>query len=164
MKKIQVLLLLLLAIGSSGVAQSVSKSVIAADGGETTVNNITYTYTIGETVIANTTASSYIISQGFHPNSDGVSAIENVKSDATLSVYPNPIGDILNVDITQGNPAQLVLQVYDATGKSCLMPQSVSAMATQQTQVDFSSLPSGNYILSIQQGNRTQSSVRIVKQ
>lgn len=166
MKKIQAILLLLLAVwcGGNVAAQSVSKIVLASNGGETVTTPYTYIWTIGESVIANTTASSYIITQGFHPDSETPNDVKNIGNNVQLSVSPNPASDVLNVKISNANNGNLVLQVYDMSGRNCLPAQQVAGGTEKNTAVDFSSLPAGTYHISILNGTQKQNTVTVIKQ
>ncbi|MBP6731290.1 MAG: T9SS type A sorting domain-containing protein [Chitinophagales bacterium] len=166
MRKTKAILLLLSAIWCSGgaTAQSVSKSVLASNGGETITTPYIYTWTTGESIIANTTVVSYIITQGFHPNGDAATGIQKVESTIGLNVYPNPTGDVLNVQISNVAEGNLVLQVYDVNGKLCLPLQAIGTGAGQNTNLNFSSLTSGTYYISVLKGTQKQNTVTVIKQ
>lgn len=166
MRTIKAMLMLLAAVGCSGsaVAQSASKTVMASGGGEVVTTPYIYTWTTGESVIANTTVSSYIITQGFHPNGDGSTGIEPVTNTPGMHVYPNPTGDVLNVQFLNPADGNLLLQVYDMSGRVCLPQQAVTPGAGQTTRLNFSTLPAGTYYISAVKGMQKQNTVTVVKQ
>ncbi len=165
MKKIQAILLLLLAVGGGSLmAQSVSKTVLASNGGETITTPYTYTWTIGESVIANTSVPSYIITQGFHPISATTTGVAEIESNVQLSVFPNPASDVLNVKIANPSGGSLALQVYDVSGKMCLPAKYLTDGVSQSTELNFSSLPSGTFYISILNGTKKQNTVTVIKQ
>ncbi|MBK8845238.1 MAG: T9SS type A sorting domain-containing protein [Bacteroidetes bacterium] len=72
----------------------------------------------------------------------------------TLTVYPNPVSDILNLQVPidmQGT--DVTVTVYDALGSLKLEVKSLK-INTDATQIDCSSLSNGIYIISIQSEER----------
>lgn len=81
---------------------------------------------------------------------EAMGTIENELS--TISVYPNPVKDILNIN-AQKNVEKA--EVYNLSGQLVLT-------AKNQNQVDMSTLPAGNYVVRIFSGDDVKS-IKIIK-
>jgi hypothetical protein len=68
----------------------------------------------------------------------------------TWSVYPNPASDMLRVNLPDVNSNQIVL--YDVSGK---MIYNRQVSKDRVESIDVSSMPSGVYILSFENGTQT---------
>lgn len=73
-----------------------------------------------------------------------VSAIEDVNVENESNVYPNPVGDVLNV-ITSNNPMKK-FQLLNSTGQIILS----GVLEGQYGAIDFQSIPKGVYNLRLQ--------------
>jgi len=79
---------------------------------------------------------------------------------AVLTIAPNPVRDVLNLNFTMPEANTLKLLVYDAMGKLVLQQAKVAvAKGSNQLSMDMSQLASGTYYL-MAEGN----AVKILKQ
>lgn len=69
---------------------------------------------------------------------------ENIIEDEEISLYPNPVIDVLNIDFNFGD-TDAELSIFDITGKK-VFNQNIE---NNNKQIDLSSLISGVYILNI---------------
>jgi hypothetical protein len=70
-------------------------------------------------------------------------------SSLNLSVFPNPVSDLLNVTFNMPVAGVSKIEVFNYTGQ-LLIEKSLNATADlQQVKVDVSTLPSGNYFVRI---------------
>lgn len=151
----------------SADAQSIEKNVTASGGKTYTVGSIALEFTVGEVFTNTLNTAGNSITQGFHqPNLFAARMMENengelqevseeqitVKlSDKTLrqfdaQVFPNPTTDYLNLKLNSTEFENPVVTVSTFDGKLL----SKSAMTSESTQIDFTSLSSGTYIVKIQ--------------
>lgn len=82
---------------------------------------------------------------------------------ASFTVYPNPVGDMLNVNITATGTAALTLQLYDSKGSLIKTFQANLLQGVNQLAFTIVSLPAGTYLLNALWGN-THHTSQIVKQ
>ena len=73
---------------------------------------------------------------------EGVSSVDE-RLATRLAVFPNPVGDVLNVRPAEGMTGTLTLRIVDMSGREVLRRQDVAADAG--VRVDVSSLPRGSY-------------------
>jgi hypothetical protein len=80
----------------------------------------------------------------------GVEDVNNMPF--AVSAHPNPVSDILTVDITGKLAKGATLTIVDVTGKVLIN----TLVNDHNTDVNMSALPSGNYILKYSDGNHDQ--------
>lgn len=80
----------------------------------------------------------------------------------SLSVFPNPTRDILQVQLPDGMSGTVALQVFDLNGRLMKFTNLASDGNALNTTVDVSTLVKGIYILKAQAGNVTLTS-RFIK-
>jgi hypothetical protein len=61
-----------------------------------------------------------------------------------IKIYPNPVNDLLNLEILPNKPNVGKLKIYDFTGKLVL-----NIKIENQNEIDVTDLPVGVYLLSI---------------
>ncbi|MEH6535856.1 MAG: S8 family serine peptidase [Psychroserpens sp.] len=74
-----------------------------------------------------------------------------------FKVFPNPVTDILNVQIPSANEI-ITLRIFDILGKTILE----QIITTSSNQLDVSSMASGVYIVSFQSGNASKT-IKLIK-
>lgn len=145
------ILLILLGVMSCSISmgQLVEPKVYAASGGHYTGTNLQLSFTIGEPVIETVSNTNNIITQGFHQSNYDVTSIEkNSDLGYEISVFPNPVSDILQVHITSTvTRSALRIELVDITGK-ILINQKI-ARTTDVHQVNLNEYARGSYFLRI---------------
>jgi hypothetical protein len=102
-----------------------------------------------------TTAAGWVAVIGnFNVSVDEALATEN-----SISVYPNPARDIINIDFQSSAPADL-LRIYNQKGQ-LVLTQPIS-QNSQKQRLDVSSFPSGIYLIITNSGNSILSKEKIV--
>jgi hypothetical protein len=74
-----------------------------------------------------------------------VDILEKMAEERTLTIYPNPAKDVINIQCATCN-AQRV-EIYDISGKIVLVPHSL--LLSSNNSIDVSSLKSGIYFIKI---------------
>jgi hypothetical protein len=72
---------------------------------------------------------------------------ENPEIKNQLSVWPNPVSQLVNITIHSTNSSLLNLKLYDAAGSLILMRQGKLSAGNNIMSIDMSKLPSGTYNL-----------------
>lgn len=114
--KRHVILLMLTSLSLYIKAQELSPSVFCSAGG--VFSNSTQVYwTIGETVVATLANSQNKLSNGFEqPSYIATAVIGNTSLLPLISLFPNPIHDILNIESKNQHLKNLRYEVFDITG------------------------------------------------
>jgi hypothetical protein len=95
-----VILILLLLLGSGGnlFSQELSHQVLVPLAGVNSTETINYSQTVGETAVEIFSSQDFIFTQGFQQ--PGLKLIKVNKPQGNgVKVYPNPVTDILNVEL-----------------------------------------------------------------
>ncbi len=99
------------------------------------------------TAVAGTYSASLYTDTGEYAFGDPISTRDELVEPAQVAVFPNPVGETLNVDLSKLNlRGDVTLNVMDINGKK-LMTTVVGA--NDNVTVDVAGLQNGNYILHI---------------
>lgn len=144
--------------------QTAERQVIASTGDYASTSNLQVSYTVGEAVIATGTSSSIIITQGFQQPTASSVGIEEMEQGLSVNVYPNPVADILTLEINAANDLTVNATVYNLQGqKTGVSFSNLKVNGTLKTTLDVSVLSIGQYLISFTNENSTLGTVRIQK-
>ncbi|MFA6923902.1 MAG: T9SS type A sorting domain-containing protein [Bacteroidales bacterium] len=143
MKKI-VLLIGMLICGYA-YSQSVSPEVIASSGEYFIGTNATLSWTLGEPVTETFTGTNNILTQGFQQKYDIGAIIEEKENLYQISVFPNPVKDVLNVNINLGFDNQYTSQLFDMQGQLL----TSNSFTGNTENINMASFSVGSYFLKI---------------
>jgi hypothetical protein len=99
-------------------------------------------------------------------NVDGTTPIQNLDNPFVISLYPNPVKDVLTVDIKNTSNVQFVtLRVFNAVGQvvKTINAPSFNMSPLGQYQINTQDLKSGMYFISVET-NDNKSIVKFVKE
>ncbi|MFT6815472.1 MAG: hypothetical protein ACJAZ3_001382 [Sphingobacteriales bacterium] len=122
------------------------------------IHEITYTVTESDTCIGSTSQSLQVR----EPFAASIYEIDNLLS---LSVYPNPAKDLLNVNITNlGNAKDAKVELFSAVGMKVYEGNTInlSANATSTT-IDLGVFNKGMYILTVTSNGLTKN-IKVLKE
>lgn len=137
-----------------------SQQVISNMGATLQSTSGSISFTLGEPIIETLSATSGIVTQGFHQTKLTVTAIEdNYGNSMSVKVYPNPTAEILNVSLAFDDMSQIRLVLYDISGR---ILSAINA-DKELMELDFSDYIPGTYILKVFKGNRDLGSYKIIK-
>ena len=147
----------------SSNAQELFKQTILSQGTSSNLESgLTITQSIGqESVIGNFSNGNVKIIQGFQQpfwarlisNSFSIIPIE-------ITHFPNPITDNLNLSFYNYDMGELVLSIYDYSGR-ILMKRNIS-VESGKSIVDFTILPSGSFLMGLQ-NDKINYYIKIIK-
>ena len=127
-------------------------------GGGTSTKELTYRFADND-MIPNVDLYYYQLRQvdfdGRYELSDVIEIRVNSKVERNAIVYPNPVSEIVNVDVNGLKGDNVDIKLFDYTGKlvSKLYNGELSDVITQY-RLDISNLVSGIYMMSIQVGDK----------
>lgn len=136
----------LVIVGSCFAQTEIKKSSISSGGGSVTTGTTTIIYAIGEVAVQETKQESIQLSEGFVGLDMAVKNALSLNEYGKLyniKAYPNPVKDILNIELPDENDFDLYL--YNITGEVVLKKKAVDKPA----QINVSELTPGIYLLSI---------------
>lgn len=165
---IKPLLLAVISLGlsSGGLAQQLSPSVVATDGGFAQGQTMTLAWTLGESVVETHYATDRLYTQGFHQPMLQVaeqSAPASVgNGEPRFVVAPNPVTSHFTVTAGFARETPFQLRLTDLTGRQYLLPDLPAT--TESLQVDMSGFPAGTYLLHISKDNGSRlQSYKVIK-
>ena len=141
-------------------SQNLDHFVIGTDGGYAGNNQFSLSYTIGEIVteLGNDTVNNIDLTQGFQQAYISIVSTENHIADIDISVFPNPAVNYLNVNISDLSKVK-TYAMYDMSGKLLLQKEIIS----NQFEISFSNLSSGNYLLIFQNEQQKLKTLKVQK-
>lgn len=93
------------------------------------------------------------------PSSSGL--INSIKNNTAVQVYPNPVNDLLNIQLNLSQPQVLVVEIFDITGKLVQQTDFHSTAGSNQLSVPTASLNNGLYTIKIS-GNEVLANTKVV--
>jgi hypothetical protein len=139
------LILITVKISLSGISQE----IITSSGDHYSNENITLSWTIGEGATETYEKNEISLNQGFQQNIDiiPVASQSNTLQGVEFALYPNPVSEILNIDLSAANDSELSIDIFDIKGKMLL---TINKSKKQQSaQIELSGFPPGEYIMKI---------------
>ena len=125
-------------------------------------NNTSYqlNWSIGECVTATHSAGDYVITQGIHQNTYIITAVEDLRAEIEMSVYPNPTSDFISLNFAKvQNFGKVSYTVTDFSGK---VLQTANFKGDIE-QINFSNYAAGTYFISVLENNQLVKSFKIIK-
>lgn len=86
-------------------------------------------------------------------------------SNVNLSVYPNPVSNLLNIEFEVGRQSNVTVEIYSVIGsRIATIYNNRNAMGNINVNYDVSNLPSGMYLVTVTNGqNRTARKIQVIK-
>ena len=131
--------------------------LIGTSGDSFKNENYQIDWSIGEVAVETYTNESNVLTQGLHQSIYTVLAVEDNAIKLNMSVYPNPVTDIVNIKAKNLNDYQLILS--DVNGKQLLVKQVSNASSL----LDLSNYRRATYYLSINQNGKLLKTYKIIK-
>lgn len=123
-----------------------AQEVISSGGTHAAGSGVVLSWTVGETVIATLGNGSYTLTQGFHQTRLSATAIDDLPAPGLiLTVYPNPMIDILHLRVDEGDFSRLKFVMLSMEGKSLL----TKTISKKLTDIDMQTFAPGNYLLQV---------------
>jgi hypothetical protein len=131
--------------------QTIKPDVIASSGGSGNNEQISMSWTLGETFIYEYSNNDLTLSQGFHQNFTSVPTyIDESLLPVDIIASPNPVNDLLSVIINNNTSAgEWKIEIFDARGLLVSSLKSTQA----SLEIDFSSYVNGTYLVRISKNN-----------
>ncbi len=145
---------------SFSFAQSLSPQVISSAGTSFINGASQLDWTLGETVTSVLSNSGGILSQGFHQPNLLVTAIDNVTTNYSITIFPNPTVDFLQIQIQNLLNEVIIVDLYNVQGK-LLQTQQINS--TADLKINLGDYSAGTYTLSLKDHSEKNKSYQIIK-
>ena len=137
------------------LAQSMSPGTVNVSGESAAIGNYRFEWSLGESAAITTMENSnLLVTNGFLQfnvqNQPEVNLVKSFLSDE-IKVYPNPVKNILEINILHANKGKHQIELLDAKGNKIKEVQLVYDGMGALEKWNLSKLPSGQYFLNIRQ-------------
>ena len=131
-------------------SQSISPQVIATAGDYYVGTNASLSWTLGEVITETVTNGTYTLTQGFqqpHYNITSIPDDPTIKNEPVgdISIYPNTVGDQLNVSFKDMNQNNVIITLFDLNGK--ILFNEIAENTTSIKQLNMTYVAKGNYVI-----------------
>ncbi len=133
-------------------AQSIERSVIGATGGFESVSWGSLSYTAGEVAVTTLTSATSVATQGFQQPLQSDLVVYNIGvNQLSITAYPNPAADIINIVIDAGNTYdRYSVTLFDLPGHKLKIPYTeLSRGTTTHFVFDLQQLAAATYLIVI---------------
>jgi hypothetical protein len=139
------LILITVRISLSGISQE----IITSSGGTYSNEDITLSWTIGEGITETYERNEINLNQGFQQNIDIIpfTSQSNTLQGVEFTLYPNPVSEILNIDLSAANDSELIIDIFDINGK--ILTTIKKSKNHKSAQIELSEFHAGEYIMKI---------------
>jgi opacity protein-like surface antigen len=158
-EKIKIVALFLFGFGL--VTAQAQETVIAA-GGDASGSGGTVAYSLGQLVYTTHKGTTGTVAQGVQQAFEisVVSGLKEVKGiNLTVSAYPNPTTDFLNLKVENYNNQNLSYQLLDMGGKLL----ETKKLEGEQTRIGMSNLAHATYFVKVIRNNNEVKTFKIIK-
>ena len=157
-KSISLLTIIFFAVSAiSAQDYKLSPSVVASGGGYAEGDNISISWTLGELAVTTLTGSDMILTQGFQQPFDiDVTGIDKNEVQWGISVYPNPVGDELQIRFDIETQGDFFIELQDITGRVIRQEQYRQVNPGDIVLINTADYTHGVYFLKVMTTDRQQ--------
>ena len=159
-KKLKLSAVLLLGLGLTGLQ---AQTAVPATGSNASGSGGTVSYSVGQVVCTtNTGGSNGSVAQGVQQPFEisVVTGLEEAKGiNLSVSAYPNPTTDFLNLKVGNYDNTNLSYQLFDISGKLL----ETKKLEGNQTNIVMSNLVPAIYFVKVTDGNKEVKTFKIIK-
>jgi hypothetical protein len=87
---------------------------------------------------------------------------ENIIENSSISIYPNPTTDNINIQFVEGEYNQAIVLIRDITGRTIMTKPITEIQQGYTENINVSSFVTGNYLVSILSGNKVLVTEKII--
>jgi hypothetical protein len=159
----------LLSLSAAVQAQFTERQVIAAQGGvfDNQQANLSFSSTIGETIVLTKSNGAFILTEGFQQPNDGIIASLPNWGNGAVSVncWPNPFVENFSLNIRPTDAADFLLKVTDMAGRQIRKDQLVHVTESGASFTFYGDdLRAGIYLISVQDiESKSTTTLRVTK-
>jgi hypothetical protein len=159
-KRLKLLVTLLMGLGLTGLQ---AQTAVPATGGNASGSGGTVSYSVGQVVYTtNTGGSNGTVAQGVQQPFEisVVTGLEEAKGiSLSISAYPNPTTDFLNLKVENYENTNLSYQLFDIGGKLL----ETKKITGNQTNIVMGNLVPATYFVKVTEGNKEVKTFKIIK-
>ena len=141
------------------------RDVTGSAGDYSTTPTIHLSWTIGEVAVETKSVSgSLMVTEGFQQADDfDITGISEIEFNGEISVFPNPVGDVLHFTVTSEEDLEMFGMLYDAAGKKVKEVPAYTVYSTYEGRLDCHNISSGIWFLTFATKEGTVKTFTITK-
>lgn len=158
-KKMKIVVLFLL---SFVLLTAQAQEAMTAAGGDASGSGGTVAYSVGQIVYTTNTGENISVAQGVQQAFKilVLTGLEEVKGiNLTVSAYPNPTTDFLNLKVENYDNRNMSYQLFDMFGKLL----ETKKLVGDQTRIGMSNLATATYFVKVIQNKKEVKTFKIIK-
>jgi hypothetical protein len=133
---------------------------VNASGGGTSNASGSISYSIGQVVYQSVSNTSGSVSQGVqHAFEISTLSLEENALNLSLSAYPNPTHELLNLRVGNYKQEKLSYKLFDFQGKVI----SEASMLSEETTIEMKQLPVATYFVEVHNEGKKVQTFKIIK-
>jgi hypothetical protein len=164
---------------SVGQGSTVQANIYAPEGLEVNDNGAYFmTYMIGMFISNDGVASNDNVVWNWNPNCNDMNEEEEIEfnlpfeaqvvetlnqKSELINIFPNPVSDLLNVDLNLDTEREVIIEILDVTGRTFYSQKHMFNGTTIQIDLNQANMPTGLYMLNVP-GIETPLSTRFIKE
>ncbi|MBK9284065.1 MAG: T9SS type A sorting domain-containing protein [Sphingobacteriaceae bacterium] len=135
-------------------SQTVTPVLLSNDGGFSSLTNGSISWSIGEPVSESYTNGGNITTMGFHQPEIGLNTlIKQQGEEVQILIYPNPVKEILNVNLEGLKAGKYNIDLNDAVGKLIYTTNMEVTESSYKLEIKINEAAAGNYFLRVSNAN-----------
>lgn len=147
--KTRILAIIFLASVSSLCAQQLTPTVVSSGGSYSSAGGYTLSATVGEIAVTTLKAATLTLTQGFQQPYDIGVGIKETGLDWSITAYPNPVSQFLNIRFDVEEPLDLNVEIMDVSGRKHILRELFYVTRGNIETFDLSGLSRGVYLVRI---------------
>jgi len=158
-KKLKLSAVLLLGLGLTGLY---AQTAVPATGGNASGSGGSVSYSVGQVVYTTNTGANGSVTQGVQQPFEisVITGLEEAKGiSLSVSAYPNPTTDFLNLKVENYDNTNLSYQLFDISGK-LLESKKITG---NHTSIVMSNLVPATYFVKVTESNKEVKTFKIIK-
>lgn len=166
MKKI-ILSLILVSFTLFSMSQTSILEVVSPAGGTFQGTDISVSWTLGEPVIETwvNEEAEIMLTSGFQQGNFAITSVPNqMLSDFSVSMYPNPSKDETSIQVNLPELGKVNIAVIDLTGRKVINEQYEQGSHEHTFKLNVSGLKAGIYLVRIHSGSKYARVLKLIKE
>jgi len=147
--KNRIIVFTLFAISFSSFGQKLTPTVVSSGGSYFSAGGYTLSATIGEIAVTTLKSGSLTLTQGFQQPYDIGTSIKETGLDWSITAYPNPVSEFLNIRFDLTDPIDLNVEIVDISGRKHLIRELYYVTPGEIVTFDMSGFVRGVYLVRI---------------
>ncbi len=131
------------------MAQTLTPTVVSSGGSYFSAGGYTLSATIGEIAVTTLKTATLTLTQGFQQPYDIGTSIKETGLDWSITAYPNPVSQFLNIRFDVTEPLDLNVEIMDIAGRKQMIRELYYVTRGDIETFDLSGLTRGVYLVRI---------------